>query len=172
MKHLAILILIACLLAACAPSPAQIATPVAATVQSIPTQTALPSLTPLATYTLYPTATAYPTYTPVPTLPPLIVTATSSPTPESTPTITNTPKPTRDPLKLDVNDGFYLIGVDIAPGVWRSNGTGDSCYWAITSKTGDILSNHFGMSGGTAYIPANGFQVEFSDCGIWTYIGE
>ena len=69
-------------------------------------------------------------------------------------------------------DGFYLINIDIAPGIWRSTGTGDSCYWAVTDRTGDIIDNHFGMAGGTAYIPATGFQVEFDDCGIWEYLGQ
>ena len=67
-------------------------------------------------------------------------------------------------------DGFYLVGVDIAPGVWRSTGGGDSCYWATTSKTGEIIKNHFGMAGGTAYISPSAYQVEFSNCGIWLFL--
>jgi hypothetical protein len=63
-----------------------------------------------------------------------------------------------------------LIGIDIAPGVWRSTGTDDNCYWEITQANGDIINNHFGMSGGTAYLPANGFQVLFKNCGYWEYL--
>lgn len=105
-----------------------------------------------------------------------VVTTTFTPTPKHTPTITNTPEPTNtqtptiDPLKRSRGNGFYLIGVDIAPGVWRSNGSGDSCYWAVTRADGDIIDNHFGMSGGTAYIPEYGYQVQFEDCGTWTFI--
>ena len=91
------------------------------------------------------------TQTPIPTL-------KHTPTITNTPTNTFTPTPTTDPLRKTKGNGFYLIGVDIAPGVWRSQGTGDSCYWSVTTLTGDIIDNHFGMSGGTAYIPDYGFQ--------------
>ena len=88
----------------------------------------------------------------------------------NTPAPTNTPSPTSDPLKRAKGDGFYLVGVDIAPGVWRSSGTGDRCYWAVTRANGDIIDNHFGMSGGTAYVSTAGFQVQFESCGIWTFV--
>jgi hypothetical protein len=164
----------------------------------VPTQTPLPTLTPLFTYTPYPTFTSYPTQTPlatytsVPTIAVevtriVMVTPTSTATPLYTPTITptatKTGTPTRTPnttqtaqakllakLQADKGDGFYLVNVDIAPGVWRSNGKGDKCYWATTTKTGDIIDNHYGMAGGTAFIPATAFQVEFSKCGTWSYI--
>ncbi len=91
-------------LTACAPTPEQIASPVALTVAAIPTQTSFP------TYTPNPTATPYPTYTPPATQTPnvIIVTATASPTPQFTPTetipptitptttITAMPSPTED----------------------------------------------------------------------------
>jgi hypothetical protein len=54
--------------------------------------------------------------------------------------------------------------------VWRSDGTNDDCYWEITEADGDIIDNHFGMAGGTASIPASAFQVQFDDCGTWTFI--
>ena len=104
------------------------------------------------------------------------ITPTFTATPKFTPTITNTPAPTNtpsptvDPLKKARGDGFYLIGVDIAPGVWRSDGKGDRCYWAVTRSDGDIIDNHFGMAGGTAYISPNGFQVLFEECGKWTFV--
>lgn len=102
-----------------------------------------------------------PTFTPTPKFTPTIT---------LTPTITSSPTKTPDPLKAPKKDGFYLVGVDIAPGVWRSDGSGDSCYWEVSASDGDILANHFGMSGGTAYIAPNAFQVRFEDCGTWTFI--
>lgn len=107
------------------------------------------------------TSTATPKYTATPK---------NTPTITLTPTNTFTPTPTIDPLKKAKGNGFYLIGVDIAPGVWRSQGSGDKCYWAVTRSNGDIMDNHFGMAGGTAYLPTNGFQVEFNDCGTWVFI--
>lgn len=94
-------------------------------------------------------------------------------TPEFTPTITDTPGPptaTIDVLKLDKTDGFYLVNSEIAPGVWRSDGTASDCYWSVTTATGDIIDNHFGAAGGTAFIPPTAFQVEFRGCGNWTFL--
>lgn len=124
-------------------------------------------------WTPMPTQTAYPTYTAPPTVyvtKVVIVTPTFTVTPAFTPTITDTPSPTLDPLMTAKGSGYYLIGVDIAPGVWRSTGTNNDCYWAVTRQDGDIVSNHFGMAGGTAYLPTNGFQVQLDNCGTWEYL--
>jgi hypothetical protein len=116
-------------------------------------------------------ATPKNTFTPI--IPP---TATKTPTPAFTPTITATPTitptltPTLDPLKKARGSGMYLVNVDIAPGVWRSDGKNDSCYWKVSSTTGDIIQNYYGMAGGTIYIPESGFQVELNDCGTWTFL--
>lgn len=135
--------------------------------------TQVPSNTPYATHTAYPTLTPLPTYTPDI----VIVTATPTKTPKYTSTITltptNSPTPTatEDPTKTNKGPGFYLVGDEISPGVWRSLGSSDSCYWSITNQTGDIIKNHFGMAGGTMYIPQSGFQVELDrDCGNWEFI--
>ncbi|MFZ3151933.1 MAG: hypothetical protein WA116_09670 [Anaerolineaceae bacterium] len=167
-----VLILISSLMAACTPKPEQVKPYVDQTLAAWPTQT------PYATYTSVATYTAMPTYTKGPTLTGVvkIVTATFTSTPRFTPTETpiptDTPVPTAtsDPLKSPKTDGFYLVNVDIAPGVWRSNGSQENCYWAVTTATGGILDNHFGMAGGTMYVPANGFQVELDDCGTWTWL--
>lgn len=90
--------------------------------------------------------------------------------PTATPTVTNTPEPTMDVTKLSRGDGFYLVGSEIAPGVWRSTAGRDSCYWEVTRSNGDIIDNHFGMSGGTMYVSASGFQVRLDDCGQWEWI--
>jgi hypothetical protein len=79
--------------------------------------------------------------------------------------------PTPNPLQRDKSDGFYLVGVEIAPGVWRSQGNSDNCYWSINTRTGDIIKNYFGMAGGTMYIPSTAFQVTLQDCGNWVYLG-
>lgn len=176
MKRLILSITILMLISGCSPSDSVIQTAIAKT----------PSATPYPTFTNYPTNTPYSTYTPFPTYTIVatytavfkVVTATFTSTPKFTPTetltptITNTPVPTKDPMTKDKKDGFYLVGVDIAPGVWRSTGSGDSCYWAITTKTDNIINNHFGMAGGTMYVMPSGYQVELDDCGTWTYLGE
>lgn len=74
-------------------------------------------------------------------------------------------------LKAPREDGIWLVGVDMAPGTWRNNGTGDKCYWQRSTKTQDIIDNHYGLGGGAATISASDFQFESTGCGTWTYLG-
>jgi len=144
-KIIVVILLCSVLISACAPSAEEIQTAIQKTQSA---------------WTQIPTHTAYPTYTPYPTFTPIPVTNTPA----------NTATPTVPPLFSDKGNGFYLVNVDIAPGVWRSNGTSDGCYWSVTSATGDIIENHFGQSGGTAFISPDAFQVEFNDCGTWSFV--
>jgi len=170
MKRVILIAILIVALSACAPKPEKLQPLVEQTLTAIPTNTAYPTYTPLPTYTPANTQTPEIRYYT------RVVTASSTPTPLHTPTITNTPTktptstPTLDPLKKGRGDGIYLVGVDIAPGVWRSDGTGSSCYWEITNAYGDIINNHFGLAGGTAYISASAFQVMFRNCGYWTWL--
>jgi len=76
-----------------------------------------------------------------------------------------------DSLYNDKQPGIYLVNIDIAPGIWRNNGTSDECYWEITTEKGDVIDNHIGMSGGTANIPETAFQVTFEkECGTWAFL--
>ena len=176
---LAVLILVGC-----GPSPEAIQSAIGATQAQ---WTPVPTQTPYLTYTPAATYTPYPTYTPPPTIAIevtriVIVTPTATETPLYTPTVTPTPTKTPNAAKTATaqaiarliapkGDGFYLVNVDIAPGVWLSKGTQDNCYWARTRKNGDIIDNHLGLAGGTMYIAATDFQVQMQDCGRWTYIG-
>jgi hypothetical protein len=195
MKSVYYLVLVAVFLAACMPSASQVQEVIAQTQAmwtSIPTNTPFPTYTPFPINTPFPTYTAFPTYTLQPTIAVevtriVMVTQTYTPTPLYTPTITSTPTntftPTNTPnatqtaealhlanLREDKGDGFYLVNIDIAPGIWRSTGTGDRCYWEITTSSGDIIDNHYGMAGGTAYISSTAFQVMFQDCGTWVFL--
>jgi hypothetical protein len=163
------------ILTGCAPTEETINLHVVGTLAAIPTATTHP------TSTAYPTYTPYPTFTSVYTQTPwvIIVTPTATQTPNYTPTMTATPAPTDpptntpDPLYGPHEPGIYLVNIDIGPGIWRSdpNTKSDDCYWVITDPKGEIIDNHFGMSGGTMYISPNAFQVEMeSACGIWTFL--
>jgi hypothetical protein len=68
--------------------------------------------------------------------------------------------------------GFFTVGVEIAPGQWRSTGSGDGCYWARLDGSQEIIDNHFGNAGGTVTIAASDYEVQFSDCGQWEYVGQ
>lgn len=172
-----LLICLTLLLFGCSPSPESISQAVSGTIAAIATQT------PYPTNTAYPTLTAYPTYTPAPPTV-IVVTPTATETPLFTPTDTNTPTetsiptdtptitPTFDPLTAVKRPGIYLVNVDIAPGVWKSNGTGDDCYWKRSDRQNEIIDNHFGFAGGTIYIATTDFSVELhKECGEWEYIG-
>ena len=168
-KYFLVLLSLGLLLPGCKPTADQIAIPVQQTLEAIPTQTAFPTLTALPTYTPLPTQTPWiiivtPTFTATPMF---------TPTNTIVPTSTQPPTSTPSPLKKDKKPGFYLVGIDIAPGVWRSLGSSDSCYWSITDRYGNIINNHFGMAGGTMYIPTQSYQVQLdADCGTWTFLQE
>ncbi len=131
------------------------------------------------------TATPMSTDTPVPT-------ATFTATASLTPTTPNTNTPTSLPenktatalaatqtataevlarLTAPKPDGVYLVGIDIAPGVWRSvPGASDNCYWARVDKNQEINDNYLGASGGAVTIRASDFEFQSVRCGEWTYL--
>ena len=149
------LVLAVVLLAACAPEPVEI--PVTRLIEV----TRPVEITREVVITRYVVATKLIEVTPI---------ATQGPT--RTPAPTFTPRPTIDRLKASRGSGFYLIGVDIAPGVWRSEAGHENCYWSRNSKSGDILDNHFGMSGGTVYLRSSDYSIELDDCGTWTWLSD
>ena len=89
---------------------------------------------------------------------------------ENPPVTTTTSAPV-PPLEKPKGDGFYQVGVDIAPGLWRSTGTGDDCYWERLDENQKILDNHFGAAGGSVKIRSTDYEVHFQDCGKWEYQG-
>ena len=69
------------------------------------------------------------------------------------------------------SDGFYTVGIEVAPGQWRSTGSGSGCYWARIDAYQNIIDNHFGNAGGTVTISAGDYEVDFSGCGLWEFVG-
>lgn len=69
--------------------------------------------------------------------------------------------------------GTFLVGEEISPGTYRSEGTSD-CYWARLSGTDgsldSIITNNFG--GGRQIVTISGSDVAFetSGCGGWNRI--
>lgn len=80
-----------------------------------------------------------------------------------------------DPLSIEQQiapkkDGFYLVGVDIAPGLWRSTGAGAQCYWARQNVTQDVIDNDLGYAGGAVMIRPDDFEFFTHGCGAWTML--
>ena len=164
-KILSISVLIAAILACSsatsqpAPQPQQVITQVVITQVITQVVSDGAQSTPQPTYTFYPTYTAPEPAAPVPT---------------ETPAFTATPEISPTPDLFGVHKpGFYLVNVDIGPGQWRSTGKEDGCYAALTDSTGNILNNHFGLSGVTISIDPTIYQVEFgSHCGDWVFLSQ
>lgn len=68
-------------------------------------------------------------------------------------------------------DGIYEVGVDIQPGTWKTQGSGQSCYWQTSSKGGDILANGNVDGPAVVVIPASAFSFTSTRCGKWTKTG-
>ena len=69
-------------------------------------------------------------------------------------------------------NGFYTVGIEIAPGRWESTGDGDGCYWARLDGNQNVLDNYYGNAGGSVTIRPTDYEVTFSDCGMWEYAGQ
>ena len=81
---------------------------------------------------------------------------------------------TKDPAVPFAGGGTYIVGVDIAPGTWRSSGTG-SCYWeresGFSGELADIIANDNATGPTLVEIGAgdNGFKSS-AGCGTWTKV--
>lgn len=72
-------------------------------------------------------------------------------------------------------DGVWIVGVDIAPGTWRNDGTAGSCYWERTSGFGgdleEIIANQFADTQQIVTIDPSDVGFTSSGCGSWTPAG-
>ena len=75
------------------------------------------------------------------------------------------------------SDGFYLVGKDIAPGTYRSDGTDILCYWErLSDDSGElegIITNglEFGEDVATVTIKADDYAFRSERCGVWSPLG-
>lgn len=75
-----------------------------------------------------------------------------------------------------IKDGTYLVGIDIAPGTWKSDGgmASDSlCYAQTTDKAGKTIEGTVGLGGGsvTFKISPDAYKFMADGCGTWKRIG-
>lgn len=82
-----------------------------------------------------------------------------------------------DPAGPIAEDGVYIVGTDVAPGTWRSDGGGGfGCYAARLSGFGgtlnEVITNDLSTDGGLVVTIApsdRGFET--TGCGTWTKVG-
>lgn len=73
-----------------------------------------------------------------------------------------------------VSTGKYLIGTEVVPGTWQSQGVKvEDCYWEIADAQGNILDNNFISVAPqfTIYVPADASGFTVSGCSF-RWIGE
>lgn len=70
--------------------------------------------------------------------------------------------------------GTFIVGTDIAPGTWRSNGSGTGCYWArqksFSGKISDVIANYFGSASAVVTISPTDVGFTSSGCGSWARV--
>jgi hypothetical protein len=109
---------------------------------------------------------------------PTCLTCITCPTPcPSTGPTAPTEVPVDHALKAPKGAGSYMVGVDIAAGVWRSSGTGggslNSCYVEVKDLSGETEDIQGDPPGGTIRVPEGDWIVVFnavsSGC-TWTFL--
>jgi hypothetical protein len=155
------------------PTPTQVAE--AIPTEGAPTEAAFTEETPEPTRTEVPAEPTQPPATDT-SVPPT-GTNTAQPKPTDTaqakPTNTAQPKPTNTPRPVVPNfgDGMWIVGTDIPPGTYRSNG-GNSCYWERLGGFGgtleEIIANDNAIGPAIVTIAATDKGFNSSRCGRWT----
>ncbi|MBE1524397.1 hypothetical protein [Nesterenkonia lutea] len=68
--------------------------------------------------------------------------------------------------------GTFIVGEDIQPGTYRTDGGSGYCYWArlsgLSGEFGDIITNGLPDGQGFVTIAETDVAFETSDCGEWT----
>lgn len=71
--------------------------------------------------------------------------------------------------------GVWLVGEEIAPGIWRNSDSSNSCYWerrsGLGGTFGEIITNEFSTAIQTVAIGASDVAFYSHRCGTWTKIG-
>ena len=96
----------------------------------------------------------------------------AAPTRTVTVTVTLTPPPPPGQPNTTFGDGEYQVGIDIAPGTYRSAG-GDGCYWARlkTLATNSYIDNNNGSGPQVVEIKPSDGAFLTKNCGTWQKSG-
>lgn len=77
-------------------------------------------------------------------------------------------------LANSFGDGVFLVGVDIVPGTYRTEG-GTSCYWerlaGVSGSFDDVIANDNVDGPSVVAIAASDVAFSSGDCGTWNLVG-
>lgn len=127
--------------------------------------------TPAASTTPGPTVTA-PAETKTVDVPGPTTTVTAPAPKVSTPA----PKPKPAGLPTTIEEGQWEVGVDVAPGRYKTTAAVDAdgmCYWKITTtgKPDNIVNNDIVSGGKPVVTIKKGQDFTTQDCGTWARVG-
>ena len=75
------------------------------------------------------------------------------------------------PATSITGDGTYRVGVDIQPGVYRTQG-GSGCYWerlaGFSGSLSDVIANNFGAGPQVVQIAATDAAFKTAGCSTWS----
>jgi len=94
---------------------------------------------------------------------------------DTTPPVTDpptTPPTTQPPPRIQFGPGTYRIGIDLPAGVYRTDGSGQSCFWArLSSLSGSadsvIAGEHTNGSPATVGIDPSDAAFTTAGCAVW-----
>lgn len=83
-------------------------------------------------------------------------------------TVTVTPPPPPGPKTTITTNGTFIVGTDIAPGIYRTGG-GTDCYWARLKSlnTGDVIDNNVGDGPQVVRLAPDDAAFMTRGCGTW-----
>lgn len=80
--------------------------------------------------------------------------------------------PSRSTPDADFGEGMFLVDGEVSPGIWRSSGTGTSCYWerlrGFSGESADRIANDFGAAPAIVTIARSDVGFVSSGCGTWS----
>jgi hypothetical protein len=95
------------------------------------------------------------------------ITATEFETKTVTDTVTATPPPGP---KAEFTDGLFLVGVDVQPGTYRTEGPNGTnaggCYWSRSDARGDLIQNGVVNEQGSVTV-RKGERIDSAGCLLW-----
>ena len=77
--------------------------------------------------------------------------------------------------EADFGDGTWIVGGDIAPGLWRNDDSSALCLWqrlsGFSGEFDDIIASDLTEDVATVEISGSDIGFDAQDCGTWTKIG-